>query len=176
MRYELNESYFVEPFKEININDRYFSWFEDETVCEHNSHGVFPMTPQRTAEFYDRTSRRENLVWSVNHTSDGHIGNVSLQQIDLLNRNAEVAIIIGEKAHWGSGVGKLAVRAALGHGFRFLNLHKIYLGTAAGNIGMVSIAKSLGMRLEGRRVAHRLRDGEWYDIIEFALFSEDFDG
>lgn len=175
MRYQLNESYSIAPFTEKLLSERYFRWFHDEDVCRHNSHGIFPLTAQQVASFMAKSDTREHLVWAVIHTADGHIGNVSLQRIDLLNRNAEVAIVIGEKKHWGSGVGKLAVRAAIGHGFRALNLHKIYLGTSMDNVAMISIAKFLGMGLEGRRLAHQLRNGKWQDLLDFAIFADDFE-
>jgi RimJ/RimL family protein N-acetyltransferase len=37
---------------------------------------------------------------------------------------------------------------------------------------MVSIAKSIGMSLEGRRAAHHFRDGKWQDFLDFAIFAD----
>jgi len=88
------------------------------------------------------------IVWAICHVQDGHIGNVALQNISLINQNAEFAIISGDRRHWGKGVGLLAGKAMLQHGLKKMNLHRIYCGTAATNAGMKKLAFKLGMKEE----------------------------
>ena len=109
------------------------------------------------------------IVWAICDLQDGHIGNVALQNISLINQNAEFAIILGDRRHWGKGVGLLAGKAMLEHGFKKLNLHRIYCGTAATNAGMKKLALKLGMKEEGIRREHLFLDGEWVDAIEYGI-------
>jgi RimJ/RimL family protein N-acetyltransferase len=114
------------------------------------------------------------IVWAICHVQDGHIGNVALQNISLINQNAEFAIILGDRRHWGKGVGMLAGKAMLEHGFKKLNLHRIYCGTAATNAGMKKLALKLGMKEEGIRRENLFLDGEWVDAIEYGILRSEF--
>lgn len=97
-----------------------------------------------------------------------------MQNISLIDRCAELAILLGDKAHWKCGVFVLAIEKLLEYGFQKLNLEKIYCGTAANNIGMLAIIKKIGMREEGRRIKHLWLEGRWEDIIELALLRNEW--
>ena len=63
----------------------------------------------------------------------------------------------------------MAARAIIEHGFRKLNLHRIYCGTAGTNTAMKRLAVKLGMTQEGTRRQHVFLDGCWADVIEYGL-------
>jgi RimJ/RimL family protein N-acetyltransferase len=174
MIYKLSEEYFVRPLVESDIEGAYPSWFNDQAVCEFNSHGKFFRNMAYFREFITGLNNEKQVVWAVCHVKDGHIGNVSLQALSFIDRTAEFAIIIGDKRHWGKGVGKLAGLQLLRHGFDKLNLHKVYCGTAAGNTGMQHLAATLGMKLEGTRREHLFLNGEWVDLLEFGVLADEF--
>jgi RimJ/RimL family protein N-acetyltransferase len=145
---KLNKEYFVRGLQESDLDGPYPGWFEDQEVCTYNSHGKFVRTREYFQQFIRRLNGTEMIVWAICHHSDGHIGNVALQNISLINQNAEFAILLGDRRHWGKGVGLLAGKAMLQHGLKKLNLHRIYCGTAATNAGMKKLAFKLGMKEE----------------------------
>ncbi len=169
MIYQLSEQYFVRSLAVSDLDGPYISWFEDQEVCKYNSHGKM----LNSYEYYNSYIRSANglssLVWAICHNSEGHVGNVSLQNISLINRSAEFSIIIGEKKHHGKGVGYSAGIKMLMHAFKKLNLHRVYCGTAETNYGMCKLALSLGMREEGRRREQLWLDGDWVDVIEYGV-------
>lgn len=174
MIYQLNEVYFVRPLEETDIDGPYTSWFEDQEVCRYNSHGKFFKTRAYFHEYVKNTNLEDRVVWAICHTKDGHIGNIALQAISFINRTAEFAILLGDKHHWGKGVGLLAGRKLLEHGFQKLNLERIYCGTAATNKGMNKLAKALGMIQEGTRRSHLFLEGERVDIYEYGILRSEF--
>lgn len=174
MIYELSKDYYVRLLAEEDIDGPYPGWFMDQDVSQYNSHGKFFKTKQSFLEYIRASGREDRVVWAVCHKSDGHIGNVSLQGISFLNRTAEFAIILGDKRHWGKGVGLLAARKLLHHGFNKLNLERIYCGTAATNEGMKKLAVSMGMKLEGTRRRHLFLDGERVDVADFGILRDEF--
>ena len=103
-----------------------------------------------------------------------HIGNISLQNINLLSRNAELAILLGDKNYWGKGYSKEASKILVNHGFTELNLHRIYCGTSADNLAMQNIAGYLGMQQEGRRLEALYKSGKYVDIVEYGVLQRDF--
>lgn len=175
MIYELSKDYFVRPLDEEDLNGAYPKWFQDQEVCQYNSHGKFFKTITYFKDYLDELNREDRVVWAICHNEDGHIGNISLQEISFINRTAEFAIIIGDKRHWKKGVGLLASRKLLEHGFKKLNLERIYCGTAASNEGMKKLAVALGMTHEGTRRLHFFIEGSRVDLLEYGVLREEFE-
>jgi len=144
----LSENLFIRGLCEADVEGPYPPWFEDQEVCAFNSHGKFVRTKEYFRQFIRNLDGQSMIVWAICHVQDGHIGNVALQNISLINQNAEFAIISGDRRHWGKGVGLLAGKAMLQHGLKKMNLHRIYCGTAATNAGMKKLAFKLGMKEE----------------------------
>lgn len=167
----------VRPLDRWAMEGPYPSWFSDMEVCRHNSHGVFPKQTAELATYIDSLAGdRSRLVWAIFDVADAqrHIGNISLQQIDSINRSAEFAILIGDKSCWGKGYATEAARLLLTHGFDRLNLRRIYCGTAAANVGMRRLAQSLGMVEEGTRRGALFIDGSYIDVVEYGLLQDEF--
>jgi len=174
MIHQLNSEYFVRPLLESDVDGPYLSWFDDQEVCRFNSHGKFVRTEVALRDFITRQNRNESVVWAICHQTDGHVGNISLQSLSFVNRHAEFAILLGDRRHWGRGLGTLAGRALVEHGFLKLNLHRIYCGTAAANEGMKCLALALGMREEGIRREHLFLEGRWQDVVEYGVLRSEF--
>jgi len=167
---------YLRPLLISDINENYIGWLNDSKVCKYNSHHIFPYNQHQAEEYLKAISlSKEVLVLAiVIKKSKKHIGNVSLQRIDLLNSNAEFAILLGDKNYWGKGIAKQASLLIMTHGFLALNLHRIYCGTAAGNIPMQKLAKYLGMHEEGRRKEAQFKNGAYNDALEYGILKGDF--
>ena len=169
---------YLRALRDDDARGPYASWFNDEEVCRGNSHHIFPYTPEGALEYIrDVRTRRDLLVLAVVlRDGDRHIGNISLQSIDAISRSAEFAVVIGDRSTWGKGYGEEAAALIVAHGFRTLNLHRIYCGTFDGNQGMRKLAERLGMREEGRRREAAFKDGKFVDVIEYGILESEFDG
>ncbi|KZB66867.1 acetyltransferase [Thalassospira lucentensis] len=174
MIYKLADGYYVRGLQQEDIEGSYPSWFEDQEVCAFNSHGKTFKNKEWFRNFYLNLNAEDQIVWAICHHKDGHIGNVSLQGMSFINRNAEFAILIGEKKHWRKSVGLNAAKILLTHGFCKLNLTRIYCGTAETNFGMQKLALNLGMKEEGRRRKHIYLNGKWLDMLEYGVLREEF--
>lgn len=173
MIYQLSSSYYVRTLQESDVEGPYASWFEDQEVCRYNGHGKFFKPISSIREFAAQANSERQIVWAVCHSQDGHIGNISLQDISFIDRTAEFAILMGDKRHWGKGVARLAGRALFDHGFRKLNLERIYCGTADSNSGMKNLALALGMTHEGTRRSHLYLEGSRVDIVEYGILKNE---
>ena len=174
MIHQLGDGYYVRGLREDDLAGPYPSWFEDQEVCRYNSHGKFFRNARWFRDFYDSLNCEDQVVWAICHQDDGHIGNVSLQSLSSINRNAEYAILIGSRNHWRKSAGLSASLAILRHGFMKLNLERIYCGTASGNVGMQRLALRLGMIEEGRRRKHLYLAGDWQDMLEYGVLRDEF--
>jgi RimJ/RimL family protein N-acetyltransferase len=174
MIYNLGTGYSVRPLEASDIDGPYPSWFSDQDICRYNSHGKFFKTTSYFMEYINGLNSESQVVWAICHESDGHIGNICLQDISFINRNAEIAFLLGDKRHWGKKVSFLAGKKLMEHGFLKLNLERIYCGTASTNASMIRLATSLGMKQEGSRRSHLYLEGAFADLIEFGILRHEF--
>lgn len=167
---------YLRPLEKSDIVGNYKHWFDDEIVCKSNSHHRFPYTLEQLEEYVMSSNQSKRvLLLAVIHKADkAHIGNISLQDIDYINRTAEIAFILGEKKHWGKGIMKEAGRLMICHGFGSLNLNRIYCGTFSNNIGMQKLAAALGFKEEGRRRQAIFKDNQYVDVIEYGLLKTEW--
>lgn len=170
------ERLFLRPLVEADADGPYVAWFNDAEVCRGNSHHVFPYTREQALSYIRQSVQsREMLVLAMVLKSDQrHIGNIALQGIHTLNRSAEFAIVIGDKAAWGQGYGYEAAALLFQHAFQTLNLRRIACGTFADNAGMIKLAAALGMKQEGVRRQAAFKEGQYQDVIEYGLLRDEF--
>ncbi len=168
------ENVILRALEESDADGAYLHWFDDEEVCRHNSHHRFPFQKRELLDYIEsqRGNRRALVLAVVDRASGSHIGNVSLQEIDYINSNAELAIIVGEKEYWGRGLSTEAARLIIGHAFDALNLHRICLGTSVHNAGMIGLAKKLGFLEEGRQREALYKNGSYVDLLQFGLLRD----
>lgn len=170
------ENFYLRNLSKEDINGSYIHWFDDSEVCKMNSHHRFPNSQESMIKYIESVNNySDKLVLAIINKDDkAHIGNVSLQNINYINRSAEFAIIIGEKKYWGKGVGKQCGKLIIEHGFSELNLHRMHCGTLCENYGMINLAKSLGFKKEGVRRQAEFKNDKYIDIIEFGILKKEW--
>lgn len=157
-----------------DIFGNYSNWLNDPEITHYNSHGRFPITNEDLVNYVEqsRISKNALVLAVIDHATQAHIGNISLQSINWIDRNAEIAFLLGEKSYWGKGAMLEAGQMVINHGFKMLNLHRIYCGTSSENVGMQRLALKLGMMEEGLRKDALYKQGKYVDVIEYGILSE----
>lgn len=190
-----NEKLRIIPFtRNIHLTPEYQSWFHDQQTCKYNSHGLFPYSAAAMEEFIAVVERgsREKIVWAIEERYERlacppgsipgspppvvkdwrHIGNVSLQSINWVNRSAELAVVLGRDR--GKGLGTQACQWAVEHAFTRLGLNRVWTGTAATNTGMITVCDRLGMAAEGRFRQGMFLDGRFVDVVAFGVTADEY--
>ncbi|RAJ33467.1 GNAT family N-acetyltransferase [Pedobacter cryoconitis] len=166
---------FLRALKEQDVEGNYSLWLNDPEITYFNSHGRFPMTADKLLKYVSHinSSQTDFVLAVIDKQTSMHIGNISLQNVSWIDRNAEIAFLLGDKTFWGKGIMEEAAILILKHGFRILNLHRIYCGTSAENLGMQKLAKKIGMIQEGLRRDAIFKQGKYIDIMEFGILSNE---
>lgn len=169
----LGDRVYLRPLEIKDCEGDYPSWLNNRDVTRYNSHGKFPYTKNQAISFVEtlQGSHTNITLAIVDKKTDKHIGNISLQNIDWITRSAELAILIGDSTFFGHGIGYEASKLITEHGFRTLNLQRIYCGTSADNKAMQHLAVKLGMSKEGTRKNGIFNNGQYVDIIEYGLLN-----
>ena len=163
----------LNPFTKKQITDEYLNWFNNPIVTRFNSHGLGSYIKQDAEKYLENS--KDDIIFAVYEKDKYiHIGNISLQRINYINRSAEFACVFGKTEYWGKGYATESLKVLFEHGFNKLNLHRIWSGTAAPNIGMQKVFEKLGMMEEGKFFDGAWLNGQYHDIICYGLLAEEW--
>jgi ribosomal-protein-alanine N-acetyltransferase len=161
------------PFSERHLTERYVSWLNNTEVVRYSEQRHKYHTIESCREFWLSFDQTTHYYWAIEEIKTSrHIGNIDAH-IDLPNKVADIAIIIGEKKTWGQGYGGEAWVSVLDHLLGAARMRKVTAGTMATNLGMLGIIGNAGMIEEGRRRKNHLQDENEVDLILFARFADD---
>src|SRR4030042_3787654 len=98
---------YLRLFKESDIR-KWYKWFNDEEATCWMDKRRFPNTPEKQKEFLKRINNSDTDIQLaiINRKNDVLIGTVGLHKIDIVHRNADISIIIGERTYHGRKLGK----------------------------------------------------------------------
>ena len=105
-----------------------------------------------------------------------HIGNTGLHNIDMVTREAEFGIFIGEKSYWSQGLGREATLLTLKHGFEDLNLNRIFLFVFEYNLRGIAAYKAAGFVQEGTLREAIYKNGRYYNVLVMSVLHSEWKG
>ncbi len=165
--------------------DRFLSWVNDPEVTE-NLENYLPLSSYEEEKWYESMmslpGQNHVMVIEIRKTSDGitrsdewiAIGNTQFISIDERVRSAEVGIMIGEKDHWDNGYGTEAMELMLAHGFKTLNLNRIWLRVYQKNLRGIRTYEKAGFIKEGvLREAH-YQHGSYSDVLIMSVLRKEW--
>lgn len=159
----------------IDPNDAeiYTHWLNDMEVIRNLALANSVINVESEKEFLQALSKEHNYG-IVELATDELIGTCGFTNIDKDNRNAEIGIFIGDKTYLSRGYGSEAMALLMDYGFRYLNLHNIFLQVYSFNENAIECYRKLGFKEIGRRRQALYRDRAFHDTILMDILSDDF--
>lgn len=150
-------------------------WINDPEIRDFVS-AYWPMTAVDEEKWFENISkdRPNNLVLAIVAGDNKHIGTMAIHNINWRDRVGTTGALIGEKEFWGKGFGTEAKILLLHHAFQTMNLHKICSQVIAYNERSVAYSKKCGYKEDGIFKQHTFRSGQYWDVVNLAVFWEDF--
>ncbi len=158
-------------------NSNWYKWFNNEETTLHMQKHYFPNTKQMQVNFLEQLYCNQSTLQLGIFDKKKQIifGVISLSNIDLINRNADWSVLIGEKEYRNLFYVNEAIDLILRHAFFTLNLYKV-------NGGYVETLKEWGVFMmkrynfkeEGRLKSQMYKNGEYLDIFLIGLLKVDF--
>jgi RimJ/RimL family protein N-acetyltransferase len=102
------------------------------------------------------------------------IGDCGLHHVNRNDGTAEVGIGIGDRAYWGRGYGREALRMLVDYGFRMQNMRKLWLEVHGSNERAIRSYRAVGFVEEGRQREQTWSGGRYEDLVLMGLFRTDF--
>jgi len=102
------------------------------------------------------------------------VGLISLVNIDVAQKTAEIVIVIGDNNYWGKSVMLHAESLLIQWAFESLRLEKIWAQTRPENIASLITMKKLGFKIEGTLRQEKIIAGRRIDIVHLGLLPKEF--
>lgn len=152
-----------------------YEWISDPEVRLRLGRGHRPNTVKTSRDFIAGVDWASRQMFAIlTHPDEAYVGNIELFDIHPVHRTAEIGIVIGRAEHRGKGIGREAMRLLIGHAFRSLNLHKVYLRVHETNERGIKTYGALGFRQEGCARQQLFVDGRYIDELRMGLLASEF--
>jgi len=155
-----------------DAQDHYLEWLNDTDVQK------FTRRRGRQSTFEDLKNFLRNAEAGNDYHlavcilgSDKHIGNISLNSIDQLNRSAEVSIMMGDKTEWGKGYGAEAVQILTDFAFSQLKFNRLWAESP--NPAFNALIQKCGWKKEGLRRKAFFTNNEFVDSECWSLLYDE---
>ncbi len=153
----------------------YHRWLSDFSTTRTGG-TARPLTEEQGLAWYERhtANEREAYFAIYERATWRPIGTTMLKDIDLDNRRAEFAIMIGEPDSRGKGYGTETTRLMLDYAFTARGLINVMLIVNAYNLAGLRAYEKAGFREFGRRRQCRFMGGAMWDNIYMECIAAEF--
>lgn len=159
------------PLGPEHVTDTYVGWLNDPAVIRFTEIRSGE-TLESVRTYVAATNKAPNTgIWRILVDGDSHVGNIRLSNIRWVHRRAEVAMLIGSRAHWGRGIGATAIGLLSAHAFEKLTLHKLTAGILEPNVRSRRAFEKAGFNCEAVLRRHALTDGAYCDVLLMTRFA-----
>jgi RimJ/RimL family protein N-acetyltransferase len=141
------------------------------------TYGQRPTTLAQAEQFIQKQlSDTTSVAFIICEKEHGKpIGLAGIYDMEDVPKRGEYRIFIGEKAYWSKGIGTEVAALLMWYAFDRLNLHRLFLGVNAENIGAVKSYERSGFKLEGTLRDEMYRNGRYYDMIRMSVLRPEYE-
>jgi RimJ/RimL family protein N-acetyltransferase len=153
------------------------AWVNDPAINTWMLSGHVPVSREQERAWYAQVDASDaDHVFEI-RTRDGdrYIGNCGLHKVNMLHRNGELGILIGELDAQGKGYGADAIIAVLGYAFHTLGLHTVQINYIDGNERSAHLYAKLGFTVTGRCREHLFLRGDFHDLVLMDMTREEYE-
>ncbi|MCP1308417.1 GNAT family N-acetyltransferase [Paenibacillus tyrfis] len=166
---------YLRPIEMDDLDD-YYAYLSDPTTSRFTgTQKVF--SRQTAASWIENISKPDGSrvdLMIVSQATDRLVGEVVLNDIDPVNRSANIRIAIAGQANQGKGYGTEAMLLMLHYAFGTLNLHRVELSVYAFNDRAIHVYEKLGFKREGVQRDSLYWDHQYHDAIIMSILEHEF--
>lgn len=154
-------------------------WMHDPENQKGFQKDMMSMTLEAARNFCREVSREDyyrqngNLHLAITDETDEYLGTISLKNVNMEHRSAEMAISVRKKVR-GHGVAMRAVGLLLARSFNEMGLHRIYLTVLADNITAIRFYEKCGFTYEGELRDHLFINGHYISWKLYGMLDSEY--
>ena len=159
-------------FNKITKNDlkTLQRWRNSSEVWQYNTQYIL-LNMINQKQWYDQNIQKnsDRIMFMVTNKIGESIGVCGLIHMNPKDKNASVAIMIGEKKYHNKGLGIEILQLLVNYGFTKIKLHRIEAKIFAYNQISVHLFKKMNFKQEVIMRDSLWRQGKWWDVYTFSL-------
>lgn len=169
----MDSEIYLRELSENDVSEDYVEWMNDYEIVKYTESRFSKHTLESIKSFVNRCFQSDyDILYGIFLTdSDVHIGNIKLGNIHPVYKHADIGIIIGRRECWGKGHATEAIRFVTDYGFSTLDLHKIYAGAYAHNVGSIKAFQKAGFKIAYTKKDEVILNGKYEDCIYLELIN-----
>ena len=142
---------YLRKIKLSDVSSAYVKWLNDSEINQYLETRYVDQTIDSVHKYVEKIMGTDNELLLAMCLQDNHkhIGNIKLGPINLIHKNAEISLFIGDKNAWGKGIATEAIYILSNYAFNTLYLNKLTAGCYANNIGSMKAFEKAGYKIEG---------------------------
>ncbi len=162
----------LQPIGTEHATAEYVAWLNDPQVVAHTEVRGTANDIRSTESYITRTlDAPDAAMWRI-LKAGRHVGNIRLSGINKTHRRAAIAILLGDRACWGQGIGPASIELLSGHAFKELGLNKLVAGIYETNMASRRAFEKASYFHEATLRRHALVDGRYIDVWQLARFAD----
>lgn len=130
---------------------------------------------EKQIKWYEKIKNENNSKYWIIYYNNQRIGEISIQNIDYINRKCSWAYSIGEDSARGIGLGKTLECNIYDYVFCNLKLNKLCCEVFQFNQKVVSLHEKFGSEIEGVLKEHILKNNIYYDVVVMGIVKKKWD-
>ena len=165
----------LRPLLKEDFSIDYLNWLNDPVINAYSQRRPFPHSWESMCaynEYYTNHPEKGFVLGIIAKNDNIHIGNISLVNIQSINRCAEIAILIGNTDYWSKGFARESIYLLTQHGFDAMNLNKIFAGSF--NPAFVKAVQKNGWNKEGEFKQRIWAQGKYHNQIWMSILTSEF--
>ncbi len=171
----IGERIYARPIEKFDIDNGWHDWINDYSIRE-NLDGVYPVNREELVKYWESSVPPKVVMFAVcDNKNDQYFGNVRLSDIDWTNRRCAYGRIIGLPEYRGKGYGTEMLQLVMQYAFLKLGMNRIATGVVSTNEASLRSNEKAGMNREGVQKEALWKDGQFQDVVSFAMTRADFD-
>ena len=146
-------------------------WRNDSEIMKYNTQ-YFLLNMEYEEKWYGDIIKKDskNKMFVFKYGKD-IVGVGGLIHLDNQNKNADVAIILGESKMHGKGLGKKALQLLVDYGFNKMKLHRIGAEIFEYNKISLKLFEKLNFKKELEMKDYLWRDGRWWKVFTYSVIN-----
>lgn len=174
--YAIGTTIYLRAPRREDIDGNWYQWFSDPDVTQYLADRWWPNSVDDQVRFFETLSTsKDRLVLSICLVeTDQHIGVCNLSSISWVHRNADIALVIGEKPFRNGVIAVEAYGLVLDVAFNRLNLLNIRSSYISANPYTPLLERLFGFREAGRFKQYAFFRGAYVDVVWSQLSRADW--
>ena len=156
--------------------DGLMTWVNNKEVIGRFAKFDHVVSKEEAKEFINKINASPNdLSFTIETKDKEYLGNIGIHEINWSKKTGRLAVIIGNKKHWGEGYAQEAILRILEVAFKKYGFNKIWLKVFEQNEKARHVYEKCGFKNEGVLSEKYSLKGNYFNLIKMSITKQEWE-